>query len=324
MNIVVYVPSFPPSNFGDHLGYEAVDFFLNSCFVDSNRVLVAVEREVDPSFYDYVKNADLFVLACSPWFWYGCVHSVKYQLLEKILGMNKRMKKIALSVGSCFPNERDVGCITDSDCKHLFELWDSFDLIHVRSSSVFDILKVLGVDEKTHGLKNFDITTLLPLKYPLEIEPVEKVLAVYDPRNGFNASFLGSKRRDEILNFEKVLISDFGYTPVCHGVGDLQSFPEADLIVTTSKFLRRVRLTKQLISGRIHFAIPCFAYGIPTKLFPVDSRFRACEEVGVEIIEPHIGEVDFGDGKIIQPDFKNFFNSLKKEVWEVMGWRFEG
>lgn len=212
-----------------------------------------------------INDKDVFIIG-TPWFWYGCHETEKYQWLSNQFEIFPDRRFIALGIGSCAPFGETSEFIlrnkeTAEECK---KIWNKFYRIIVRDEESFNFLSAIGIE-----------SFLLPCP------SVFAFTAIHDPRPG-STLIIDSPAWHE--GFRSVTIPEIE--------GDVSVFKysnsgryDYNAILNMLGFLAS---HETIISARVHCALPMCPHR-RTSIIPTDMRWKTAEAAGIKVY-PEITE----------------------------------
>jgi len=319
MRVCYFGPLEAMGNFGDDVTFESIHHIVTQVVGKHEIIKVDDQHLFEKTFSD---DGDILIVDGTPWIWNGCTRSEKYENLKKVLEGYKNKPRIALSIGNSY-TFAFAGEISSAESKELLDVWNQFDLVVTRDSLTFSILEKSGVSNLINGL---DISIFLPDVYPLALfEGRHPCLYVYG-KGAFNSGYMPKDYSEWVFNFQKKFVNDF--TPKIistykkdANIKDLL-FENTENVTSVTELVETFSYANLILSGKIHAAIPAFAYGIPTYLIPVDMRYIGPKDLGIRCLSPGseflfpYSREDFYVFEKRKTDFKRF---LIKKISEVSG-----
>lgn len=219
--------------------------------------------------------ADLIVVCGTPWLWDSFQDSIKYRNLRKVFAAHKNVPKIFLGIGTCV----NLGCI-DSDILQrpaevngMKQLFKETTVI-VRDSLAYTRLSQARIKSTLlpcpayFCYDNFNFTTR-----------EENVMVWCDPRRTISQGDWGNEKRykgycSKFVSFyekhqPKVYCTSESEIPSAVKLG----FPAPTVLRKVQDTLDIMARANNVLSGRVHCAIPAQAAGCSTELVPIDSRY---------------------------------------------------
>lgn len=279
--ISYFVPRF--HNIGDKLVWVGAMAHYGRIYPNAEHRMVSMS---DPPTEPF--ETDVFVVVGQPWLWDQCCRTKKYRTLRAVIDLCKCHRREAIGIGASYPlaweDYRFLKYQHDEECHILRKVWRQFDRIAVRdhlAKEMFDILGVPCVHEPCPSHLAADYLGVKPGPRG------ENLLVYYDLMAGTGHETMGEQQAqawsrlvlDAVERYRiKDVICVCGHeVEAAAAIGlKAESFQEAavDSDDTTSirRLLERLAVAGDVVSGRVHAAIPAKTLGRRVVVLPVDSR----------------------------------------------------
>lgn len=287
-----------PSNATDGFIWSGVKRLVRDALPGVEIVTTTIPNE--SPLRDPVPIADGLVLVGSPWMWRGDVSSPKYKNLEKIIKLCNGVPKIALGLGSCF----NLDDMPPSGYK-AGSVWGSFDAVTVRDS-----------------LAGYLLPTATQLPCPAYYGGLVKprgddfnLLIYADPAHTISHSYWRSdasrlaRTRNDAMEWVKVNKAHVAVTikTATKDIKELQELNYNGFIHILKNQVEAAQLYSRaadIMSFRVHGAVPAAAAGKRVSLVPLDSRALTLQSLTPrEILEKKQGYIDLIRSIFVEASF---------------------
>lgn len=221
-----------------------------------------------------MNNFDLIIVCGTPWLWDSFQKSVKYSNLKFIFHIHDKAKRLFMGIGTCV-NLEDV---SSEILRRKDEIQGMKDLFNDSTVIVRDELsRELLSDAKIES-------TLLPCPAyfcynDFNFTTKKDNISIWcDPRKTISKSnWVDEKKYKDYCN-TFLAFNDF-YNPkvYCAFPEEVESavkigLPEPTILYTFQDTMDIMMTGDNVLSGRVHCAVPAFSAGCNTTLVPIDSR----------------------------------------------------
>jgi hypothetical protein len=228
------------------------------------------------------------IVSGSPWLWDRAWRSPKWRSMTQICKDNPQAKVLFLGVGSCYPLGKEQE-ISDSIVKlgatKVKEFFDGATIV-VRDHLILETLTQCGVKAELLVCPAYFAKENLPYS---EAKKPHNSLFFYDPKNGISAGCFTDEERNALVK------KQFDWAKEKNAMVYVVNQHEMNIASSAGFFVKMLHDTDQafaalhasseVLSGRVHLAIPALSLGIPTELIPVDSRAQTVEYARIADVE---------------------------------------
>ena len=294
MNILLIGPR--ENNSTDGVIIKGIKYLLNRAYTDINITYEELRDTVTQSsnhFYS-VEPYDMVVVCGTPWLWDSFQNSVKFKNLLTCLNTHSNAKRLFMGIGSCLYLKDVKSDLLErpAEVAALKEAYNTATVI-VRDSLAHAKLTKAGIS-----------ATLLPCPayycYGDEPETIIKtrnVLVFQDPTKSIAAGDWTDSEKLKIyyqnyLDFYQQYKPEV-YCSLSHDINAAVNIglPVPKVLKTADQTLALMRSAQNVLSGRVHNAVPAIVQGANTTLLPIDTRSYVVEDFKhVKDFKPYIAE----------------------------------
>lgn len=227
---------------------------------------------------DFPKT-DRLVVAGTPWIWDQCERSQKYARLRQAIEQHSELH--AVGIGACFPFQMQNDPPVNAEALHA--IWSRFDRITVRDRTSQEIFDQLGIFAE---LMPCPSTRVRP---NVELADEYNLCVAYDPSRGLSRSALHAGHQQRWRDIHRRLGVDHTWRCIVISQDDCDFARSLGLrpqhVTDEVELFRIIGRARQVVSGRIHSAIPAINLGKPTLTLGLDSRVETVQHLGRPALE---------------------------------------
>jgi hypothetical protein len=240
---------------------------------------------------------NLLLAAGTPWLWDQCEKSDKYKQLIATKERFTFAHKILWGAGSCYWLQDMDHARKTFPKEQMAAVWGDFDLIIPRDFFASELFHML------EGLEGKIVNTCCPSQVwaqqgkRVATEEAGVVLVGMHPEGPHPGAPMPADLMERMAAFQNDAV-ELGAGVLCVFERDYEYWKhKADAAVTFFNTPEQVQMylaaaTSEVMSTRVHQAVCSHGMGIPTTLFPVDTRAFTCSRMGIELEGADLPESD--------------------------------
>jgi hypothetical protein len=262
--------------------YQGINRLLSDAGIPLSRDYLFLKdtEQQDLDAVELQQHYDFLIIPGTPWLWNNMGKSQKVKNLMKIRGLYPHAQLVFLGIGSCFPIGRENECLNAEDQACLQKLMEKAYVV-CRDGIAADKLHQLGIEHDFLPCPAFYIDH----DYRAKRDRYD-LIVWYDPTIGLSKGLWpeGSQQHQHYIDRVRNLYRGSSRTRiVCNLPEEVKSaqalgLPKPHVLRSPEDSVYVMSQAGQILSGRVHCAIPAQAMGKRIELYPFDSRAQSLED----------------------------------------------
>lgn len=270
MNILLLGPN--TDNPGDGIIRVGIEYILKKAYNEPELEYLTISNDRVQKESEFFSYCDLIVICGTPWLWDNFQYSVKYNNLRTALLENPGIPVIFMGIGSCLPLNASTNVLERTDEVTGMNTLFNDSTIIVRDHIAHDKLKKAGIN--SYHLPCPSFWCYGSYDFTERIGPYYDTLVYQHPRNSISASVWTdeielNKLLDKFTQFRK----SYNFKLCVASEEDRAEVAySATFLSDPTSILHQMKASRNVLTTRVHCAIPAFVAGAKVELLPLDTR----------------------------------------------------
>lgn len=223
---------------------------------------------------------DYLVVCGTPWLWDSFQNSIKWRNLLTAIIAHPESKRILMGIGGCFDLDADDSILKRKEEREALELIYNDSLVFTRDVIAKEKLDSAGIENYLLPCPGYFAASKTETREGnllVWVDPLETISWMYWKKNKKQYKKLLDLVEEYVTVYKPVIVKanerDSGY----------KNTPTSSLI-TRNNAIECFKNYSNILSLRVHCAIPAFTMGKKVGIVPIDSRATAAELGGIKMV----------------------------------------